>query len=108
MKTQHNQNKSIKLKESLHVGQKSIGAGGTHGKRIPQGQNGEGIEEGCPGRADQRRARQLCLPAIDPPGSQGSLSKVNNLLTLSFSLVSQPKPSNQGVHEKSVHRESEP
>ena len=43
-----------------------------------------------------------------PPGSQGSLSKVNNLPTLSFSLVSQPKPSNRGVHEKSVHRESEP
>ena len=32
--------------------------------------------------------------------------KVNNLLTLSLSLVSQPMPSNQGVQEKNVHRES--
>ena len=40
------------------------------------------------------------LPAVDPLGSKGSPCKVNNLLTLSFPLVSQPKPSNQGVREK--------
>lgn len=72
------------------------------------GTDGEGVEEGCPGRTDQGRARQLWLPARDPPGSQGGLSKVNNLPTLSFSLVSQPKSSNRGVHENSVHREPEP
>lgn len=72
------------------------------------GIDGEGFEEGIPGRTDQGRAHQLWLPARDPPESQGSLSKVNNLPTLFFSLVSQPKPSNRGVHEKNAHRESEP
>lgn len=75
---------------------------GFHGDSV-----GREIEEGVLWRSWPSQSPQAEVFLLQTPKSpRAGPGKVNSLLTLSLSLVSQPKPSNQGVQEKNVHRES--
>lgn len=68
---------------------------------------GREMEKGVPG---QRWPSQSPLAEVfqlqTPEGPGAGPGEVNNLLTVSLSLVCKPKPPSQGVHEKDVHKES--